>query len=77
LCRDNQWDQAFADSVNFTADPVVATPDVTELLLTDDDEFVIIASDGLWCDAGTVHICPTERSLQHRNIMDDKSRSSP
>ena len=48
LCRDNQWDQAFADSVNFTADPVVATPDVTELMLNDDDEFVIIASDGLW-----------------------------
>ena len=49
--RDKQWDQDFADGVEFTADPVVAMPDVTEITLTDDDEFVIIASDGLWCDA--------------------------
>ena len=46
--RDKQWDQAFADKVDFKSDPVVATPDVTEIQLTDDDEFVIVASDGLW-----------------------------
>lgn len=43
-----QWDQEFADSVEFVSSPVVATPDVTELVLKDTDEFVVIASDGLW-----------------------------
>lgn len=33
---------------HFTGDPVTAQPDVTELALHDDDEFVIVASDGLW-----------------------------
>lgn len=32
----------------FTGDPVTAQPDVTELALQGDDEFVIVASDGLW-----------------------------
>ena len=50
--RDKQWDQAFADKVEFKSDPVVATPDVTEIQLTDDDEFVIVASDGLWYAEG-------------------------
>lgn len=44
----NQWTQEFADGVKFTKDPVVCTPDVTEIELKEDDEFVIIASDGLW-----------------------------
>ncbi|KAL3130276.1 hypothetical protein ABBQ38_008108 [Trebouxia sp. C0009 RCD-2024] len=43
-----QWSQEFADGVKFTKDPVVCTPDVTEIQLKEDDEFVIIASDGLW-----------------------------
>jgi Protein phosphatase 2C len=42
------WDQAFVDSVHFVGDPVVATPDVTELTIKPEDEFFIIASDGLW-----------------------------
>ncbi|KAG2452023.1 hypothetical protein HYH02_003061 [Chlamydomonas schloesseri] len=42
------WDNAFASQQAFKADPVVATPDVTETLLTEEDEFLIVASDGLW-----------------------------
>jgi len=49
LPRIGQWDQEFVDSVHFSESPIVAAPDVTELKLEDDDEFVIIASDGLWC----------------------------
>ena len=49
LHRDGQWDQKFADGVHFASDPVIVDPDVTELMLKDEDEFVIIASDGLWC----------------------------
>lgn len=47
-CRAGAWDQKFADGIKFTGDPVVSTPDVTELVLTEDDEFLIVASDGLW-----------------------------
>lgn len=47
-CRTNQWTQEFADGIKFTKDPVVSTPDVAEMELKEDDEFVIIASDGLW-----------------------------
>ena len=46
--RTGAWDQKFADGIKFTADPVVSTPDVTELELTEEDEFLIVASDGLW-----------------------------
>jgi len=49
--REQWWDQGFADSVKFTGDPVVARPDVIEASVSEDDEFVILASDGLWCGA--------------------------
>jgi len=47
-CRTEQWSQEFADGVKFTKDPVVCDPDVTKIQLKDDDEFVLVASDGLW-----------------------------
>lgn len=46
--RGGFWDEDFAESVNFTGNPVVATPDVTEIPLNEQDEFIILASDGLW-----------------------------
>ncbi|KAG2423756.1 hypothetical protein HXX76_015032 [Chlamydomonas incerta] len=42
------WDSSFAAAQSFSADPVLATPDVTETLLSEEDEFLIVASDGLW-----------------------------
>lgn len=48
LCRGGFWDQDFAESVKFTGDPIVATPDVTEIAVKEEDEFIILASDGLW-----------------------------
>lgn len=47
--REQWWDQGFADGIHFTADPVVARPDVIETGVNEDDEFVILATDGLWC----------------------------
>lgn len=46
--RSDYWDQEFADSVNFIGDPVVANPDVVETAVQPDDEFLILATDGLW-----------------------------
>ncbi len=32
----------------FSGDPVIPDPDVAQLALTEDDEFVVLATDGLW-----------------------------
>ncbi|RMZ52406.1 hypothetical protein APUTEX25_000681 [Auxenochlorella protothecoides] len=42
------WTQEEADQRHFSADPVTALPDVTALVRTPDDEFLVVASDGLW-----------------------------
>lgn len=38
----------FASRVDFTGDPLVCIPDVTEMDLTSTDDFIIVATDGLW-----------------------------
>ena len=45
------WDQSFASKVNITGDLVIVTPDVSKTDISEEagDEFVIVASDGLWC----------------------------
>jgi hypothetical protein len=44
------WDQEFADSVKFSGDPVIATPAVSSIPISEEagDEFLVIATDGLW-----------------------------
>lgn len=68
-CRLGQWDQEFVDSVSFRESPIVAAPDVTEMPLHPDDEFLVIASDGLWCGLveSTFHFCslPCTCIMQH------------
>ena len=49
--EDGAWSEEFAlerERAGFSADPVVPTPDVTALATTERDEFVVVASDGLW-----------------------------
>ena len=45
------WDRSFASKVNITGDLVIVTPDVSKTDISEEagDEFVIVASDGLWC----------------------------
>jgi len=45
---EKMWTKSFAKSVQFTAPPVVVTPDVMEVKIEDGDEFLVVASDGLW-----------------------------
>lgn len=46
---DGFWTREFADSVHFVGDPVISVPDVLEMsVCRDTDEFVIVATDGLW-----------------------------
>lgn len=47
--EDGYWDDDFASSIAFTANPITAEPDVFEItLLPGQDEFLIVATDGLW-----------------------------
>ncbi|CAL5225273.1 g8068 [Coccomyxa viridis] len=48
------WDQEFADSKDITGNLLEATPDVVEAPVREDDEFLILATDGLW-DVVTSH----------------------
>lgn len=45
---DGFWSQDFADGRHFSGDPVTVEPDVFELSLQENDEFLIVATDGLW-----------------------------
>lgn len=43
------WPQDFADKQNITSDPVIVTPDISQTDLSmSTDEFLVIATDGLW-----------------------------
>lgn len=46
--REKRWSQKFASRVKFNGDLVVARPDVLQVVLGSDAEFVVLASDGLW-----------------------------
>ncbi|KAK3252677.1 hypothetical protein CYMTET_38040 [Cymbomonas tetramitiformis] len=45
---DGVWTKEFAKKQNITSAPVVPMPDVMDVATTEQDEFVIMASDGLW-----------------------------
>ncbi|KAL8050743.1 hypothetical protein ABFS82_06G099800 [Erythranthe guttata] len=42
------WTEKFASRIKFKADLVTATPDVFQVELGSDTEFLVLASDGLW-----------------------------
>lgn len=54
--RDEWWDAEFAAGVHFKGDLLVAVPDVVEAALQEDDEFLVLATDGLWCARPPLHI---------------------
>lgn len=42
------WPKDFAAKHKFKADPVIPVPDVSQVDFDDQDEFLVIATDGLW-----------------------------
>ena len=48
FCREGLWKPELLDKVKFTSDLIICQPDVTELALAEGDEFLILATDGLW-----------------------------
>jgi len=47
---------------DFTGDLVTATPDVKEVMLTEEDEFIVLACDGLWDVMSSQEVCDLVRS---------------
>ncbi|CAH8348065.1 unnamed protein product [Eruca vesicaria subsp. sativa] len=45
---EGRWTEKFVSRIEFKGDMVVATPDIYQVPLTSDVEFIILASDGLW-----------------------------
>ncbi|CAL9227110.1 unnamed protein product [Arabidopsis halleri] len=45
---EGRWTEKFVSRIEFKGDMVVATPDIFQVPLTSDVEFIILASDGLW-----------------------------
>eukprot|EP00468_Gymnochlora_sp_CCMP2014_P009325 CAMPEP_0167749854 /NCGR_PEP_ID=MMETSP0110_2-20121227/5651_1 /TAXON_ID=629695 /ORGANISM="Gymnochlora sp., Strain CCMP2014" /LENGTH=337 /DNA_ID=CAMNT_0007635079 /DNA_START=362 /DNA_END=1375 /DNA_ORIENTATION=+ len=49
VCVDNgYWAKEFAENLEFSGDPIIVTPDVTEIAVTPEDSVLVVASDGLW-----------------------------
>uniref|UniRef100_A0A2P2LIS3 protein-serine/threonine phosphatase n=2 Tax=Rhizophora mucronata TaxID=61149 RepID=A0A2P2LIS3_RHIMU len=46
--EEGKWSEKFISRVNFNGDLVIASPDVYQIALGSDAEFVVLASDGLW-----------------------------
>jgi hypothetical protein len=42
------WPKSFAEQHTFSSDPVIVDPDVTEVRFLPEDEFLVLATDGLW-----------------------------
>lgn len=60
---DGYWTQEFADAQQFVGDPITSVPDVLEISVTKDtDEFIIVASDGLWDVISTEEGCKFTRN---------------
>lgn len=47
-CREGLWEEKLLEKAKFKGDLVLCQPDVTELALAEGDEFLILATDGLW-----------------------------
>ncbi|KAL2550800.1 Protein phosphatase 2C 57 [Forsythia ovata] len=45
---EGRWSEKFASRIQFNGDLVIASPDVFQVALGSDAEFILLASDGLW-----------------------------
>ncbi|KAK6121814.1 hypothetical protein DH2020_044427 [Rehmannia glutinosa] len=46
--KEGRWSEKFASRVQLKGDLVTASPDVLQVVLGSDAEFIVLASDGLW-----------------------------
>jgi len=60
--EDGLWDHAFASSKSFTADAVISEPDVLEMATQSGDEFLVVATDGLWDVISSQEVCTLVRN---------------
>jgi protein phosphatase 1A len=71
--RDGFWTAEFAQSVTFTSDPVISVPDVLEMSVSPEDEFVIVATDGLWDVVSSKEGCEFVRKDLRKGLEPSKA----
>jgi len=61
--QDGYWTEEFAAAAKFTADPVLSEPDVLEMAISpEEDDFLVVATDGLWDVIGSQEVCNLVRN---------------
>ncbi|XP_030460369.1 protein phosphatase 2C 57 [Syzygium oleosum] len=46
--KEGRWSEKFISRIQFNGDLVIASPDIYQVALGSDAEFIVLASDGLW-----------------------------
>lgn len=46
--KEGRWSEKFSSRVRFSGDLVIASPEIYQITLGSDAEFILLASDGLW-----------------------------
>lgn len=69
--EEGRWSEKFISRVRFNGDLVTACPDISEVALGSDAEFVIIASDGVWDYMSSSEVVSFVRNQlrQHGNVQ--------
>ncbi|KAF3592533.1 hypothetical protein DY000_02027425 [Brassica cretica] len=75
---EGRWSEKFVSRIEFKGDMVVATPDIYQVPLTSDVEFIILASDGLWdyMKSKDVVSFVREQLREHGNVQASFSSNS-
>ncbi|KAL8143505.1 hypothetical protein V2J09_016537 [Rumex salicifolius] len=69
--KEGRWTEKFISRVRFNRDLVTACPDISEMTLGSDAEFVVIASDGVWDYISSSEVVSFVRNQlrQHGNVQ--------
>lgn len=69
--NEGRWSEKFVSRIQFKGDLIVATPDIYQVPLASDVEFVILASDGLWdyMNSSDVVKYVRDQLRQHGNVQ--------
>lgn len=69
--EEGRWSEKFVSRIKFNGDLVIASPDVFEVTLEPDAEFLLLASDGLWDYMKSTEAVTFVRSQlrQHGNVQ--------
>ncbi|XP_028086268.1 protein phosphatase 2C 57 isoform X2 [Camellia sinensis] len=76
--KEGRWSQKFVSRIKFSGDLVTVTPDIFQVPLGSDAEFIILASDGLWDYMNSSEAVNFVRNQlrQHGDVQDRRSQDN-